>query len=55
MVIIQYVAFKRIDVTTVGQFVSCTDVSGKEISIITHGSSDKPMLYSHKVKLWLFG
>lgn len=35
--------------TAVGQFVACTDVNGKEISIITHGSRDKPALYSHKV------
>ena len=40
--------------TAVGQFVACTDVSGREISIITHGSRDKPLLYSHKVQL-LFG
>lgn len=31
-----------------GQFVACTDFSGKEISIITHSSADKPVLYSHK-------
>lgn len=36
-------------ITVVGQFVACTDASGKEISIITHGSVDKPILYSHKV------
>lgn len=49
MVVIQYNLYTETDDTIVGQFVACTDVSGKEISIITHSSADKPVLYSHKV------
>ena len=32
-----------------GQFIASTDTRGKEISILTYGSTEKPNLYSHKV------